>query len=150
MTARRRDPRLKQPCVYIMASRRNGTLYTGVTANLSRRAFEHREGLVKGFTSAYGCKTLVWYEYHDVMIDAIAREKQIKGGSRAKKTCSDRRFQPGMERPLRLSGIRALLLLRRRCEPQGVAKRPPVASNGPWRSNSDGKAGLLRCARNDG
>jgi predicted GIY-YIG superfamily endonuclease len=68
-----------------MASRRRGTLYTGVTANLPRRAFEHREGLPKGFSAKYGCKILVWYEVHETMIEAIAREKQIKAGSRAKK-----------------------------------------------------------------
>jgi putative endonuclease len=51
--------RMKQPCVYIVASRRHGTLYTGVTANLPRRAFEHRQGLVKGFSTKYGCKILV-------------------------------------------------------------------------------------------
>src|SRR6266705_6901724 len=77
--------RMKQPCVYIMASKRYGTLYTGVTSNLPRRAFEHREGLVKGFSAKYACKLLVWYELHDRMVDAIAREKQIKAGSRAKK-----------------------------------------------------------------
>jgi predicted GIY-YIG superfamily endonuclease len=76
---------MKQPCVYIVANRRNGTPYTGVTSNLPRRAFEHREGLVQGFSAKYGCKILVWYELHATMIDAIAREKQIKAGSRAKK-----------------------------------------------------------------
>src|SRR5712675_866643 len=76
---------MKQPCVYIMTNRRHGTLYAGVTANLPKRAFEHREGLLKGFSAKYGCKILVWYEAHDTMIDAIAREKQIKAGSRAKK-----------------------------------------------------------------
>ena len=76
---------MKQPCVYIFANRRNGTLYTGVTSNLPKRAFEHREGLVKGFSAKYGCKILVWYELHATMIDAITREKQIKAGSRAKK-----------------------------------------------------------------
>ena len=76
---------MKQPCVYIMASQRNGTLYTGVTAYLLRRAFEHREGLMKGFSAKYDCKILVWYELHDSMIEAITREKQIKAGSRAKK-----------------------------------------------------------------
>jgi putative endonuclease len=76
---------MKQPCVYIVANRRNGTLYTGVTSNLPKRAFEHREGLVKGFSAKYGCKILVWYELHATMIDAITREKQIKAGSRAKK-----------------------------------------------------------------
>jgi len=69
----------------MMANRRNGTLYVGVTSNLPQRAFEQREGLVKGFSSKYGCKILVWYEAHDTMIDAITREKQIKAGSRAKK-----------------------------------------------------------------
>ena len=76
---------MKQPCVYIMANKRRETLYTGVTANLPRRAFEHREGLAKGFTAKYGCKMLVWYELHETMIEAITREKQIKAGSRAKK-----------------------------------------------------------------
>jgi len=76
---------LKQPAVYIMANARNGTLYTGVTSNLPKRAFEHREGVIPGFTSRYGCKLLVWYELHATMPDAIAREKQIKGGSRKKK-----------------------------------------------------------------
>jgi len=71
--------------VYIMASGRNGTLYTGVTSNLPRRAFEHREGAIPGFTSRYGCKLLVWYELHATMPGAITREKQIKGGSRKKK-----------------------------------------------------------------
>jgi putative endonuclease len=76
---------MKQPCVYIMASKRHGTLYTGVTSNLPKRAFEHREGLAKGFSTKYGCKMLVWYEGHESMIAAITREKQIKAGSRAKK-----------------------------------------------------------------
>ncbi len=76
---------MKQPAVYIMASRRNGTLYTGVTSSLPKRAFEHREGAAPGFTSRYGCKLLVWYELHATMPDAISREKQIKGGSRKKK-----------------------------------------------------------------
>ena len=76
---------MKQPCVYIFANRRNGTLYTGVTSNLPKRAFEHREGLVKGFSAKYGCKILVWYELHATMIDAITREKQIKAGSRKQK-----------------------------------------------------------------
>ncbi len=76
---------MKRPAVYIMASKRNGTLYTGVTSNLPRRAFEHREGIVDGFTRRCGCKMLVWYELHDTIPCAIAREKQIKGGSRRKK-----------------------------------------------------------------
>jgi predicted GIY-YIG superfamily endonuclease len=77
--------RMKHPCVYFMTNRRRGTLYTGVTANPPRRAFEHREGLLRGFSAKYGCKILVWYELHESMIEAITREKQIKAGSRAKK-----------------------------------------------------------------
>ena len=68
-----------------MASRRNGTLYVGVTSDLARRAYEHRNGLIEGFTSRYGCKMLVWYEGYDRMDEAIAREKQLKSGSRKKK-----------------------------------------------------------------
>ena len=77
--------RIKQPCVYMVASGRNGTIYTGVTGNLPRRVFEHREGLIAGFSKKYGCKILVWCEMHETMIDAITREKQIKAGSRIKK-----------------------------------------------------------------
>ena len=76
---------MKQPCVYMMTNKRNGTLYVGVTSDLPKRAFEHREGLVKGFSKKYACKILVWYELHETMIGAITREKQIKAGSRAKK-----------------------------------------------------------------
>ncbi|QGM98970.1 GIY-YIG nuclease family protein [Methylocystis parvus] len=76
---------MRNPAVYIVASKRNGTLYTGVTSNLPRRAWEHREGLVDGFTKQYGCRLLVWCEYYETMPEAIAREKQIKAGSRAKK-----------------------------------------------------------------
>jgi putative endonuclease len=76
---------VKQPAVYIMASRRNGTLYAGVTSNLVQRAYQHRESLVPGFAARYGCKLLVWYEIHDEMTAAIAREKQLKAGSRQKK-----------------------------------------------------------------
>jgi putative endonuclease len=74
-----------QPAVYMMASRRNGTLYSGVTSKLVQRAWEHRTGAVRGFTSRYGCKLLVYYEHYADMHTAIAREKQIKAGSRRKK-----------------------------------------------------------------
>jgi predicted GIY-YIG superfamily endonuclease len=84
-----------QPFVYIMANKPHGTLYTGVTSHLSRRAHEHRTGLVKGFTSRYGCKLLVWYEPHPSMLDAIAREKQIKGGSRTAKLALIEAENPG-------------------------------------------------------
>jgi predicted GIY-YIG superfamily endonuclease len=76
---------MKQPTVYIMASGRRGTLYTGVTSNLARRAYEHREGVTKGFASKYGCSRLVYYECAEEMTAAITREKQIKAGSRARK-----------------------------------------------------------------
>jgi len=76
---------MKDPCVYIMASRRNGTLYTGVTSDLVQRAWQHRESVVEGFTKKYGCKLLVWYEQHGSMESAILREKQIKAGNRARK-----------------------------------------------------------------
>ena len=64
--------------VYIMASKRDGTLYVGVTGDLSRRVFEHKKGLTPGFTTRYGCKRLVWYEEHFDIRDAITREKTIK------------------------------------------------------------------------
>jgi predicted GIY-YIG superfamily endonuclease len=76
---------MRQPCVYILASRRNGTIYVGVTSNLRRRAFEHRSGVIRGFTARYGCKMLVWYELHSTMEYAILREKQLKAGSRKNK-----------------------------------------------------------------
>ena len=76
---------VKQPAIYIMANKRNGTLYTGVTSNLLKRVYQHREMKLPGFTARYGCKMLVWYERHDDMLGAIAREKQIKAGSRQKK-----------------------------------------------------------------
>ena len=85
---------MKRPCVYIMANKRDGTLYTGVTANLPRRAFEHREGAIEGFTKKYACKRLVWYEPHQRLDEAIAREKQIKGGSRARKLALIESFNP--------------------------------------------------------
>jgi len=69
---------VKQPCVYLLASRRNGTLYVGVTSDLIRRVWEHKEDLADGFTKRYGVHTLVWYELHDSMEVAIRREKAIK------------------------------------------------------------------------
>jgi len=75
----------KLPCVYIMASERNGTIYVGVTSDLPGRVWQHREGIVEGFTKRYGCRLLVWFERHDTMESAIMREKQIKAGSRKAK-----------------------------------------------------------------
>ena len=68
----------KEPCVYILASRRNGTLYTGVTSSLIKRVWEHKSDLVEGFTKRYGVHILVWYELHSSMESAITREKAIK------------------------------------------------------------------------
>jgi putative endonuclease len=88
---------MKQPCVYIMANRRNGTLYTGVTSDLLKRAYEHREGLAPGFTKRYGCKMLIWYELHETMTSAIEREKQLKAGSRKKKLALIEALNPEWE-----------------------------------------------------
>ena len=74
--------RQRQPCVYIMASKRNGTLYTGVTSNLTKRAWEHKNNVVKGFTQQYSVHQLVWYELHENMESAICREKAIKNWKR--------------------------------------------------------------------
>jgi putative endonuclease len=68
----------KQYCVYILASRRNGTLYVGVTGNLAGRVWEHREGLIDGFTKRYGVKKLVHFECFDDVRQAIHREKRLK------------------------------------------------------------------------
>lgn len=70
------------PAVYILASRRNGTLYTGVTADLIKRLYQHRNGLIDGFTKDYGIKRLAWFEPHDSMDSAILREKRIKKWNR--------------------------------------------------------------------
>ena len=69
--------------VYILANKRNGTLYTGVTSDLPPRIQLHREGQVEGFTQKYACKLLVWFEQHNLMHEAIKREKQLKRWRRA-------------------------------------------------------------------
>lgn len=76
---------MKQPAIYIMANKRNGTLYVGVTSNLIQRVFQHKEGITKGFTHQYGCKNLVYYELYGDMEKAISREKQVKAGTRKNK-----------------------------------------------------------------
>ncbi|MHB8809100.1 MAG: GIY-YIG nuclease family protein [Desulfobulbaceae bacterium] len=73
----------KQPAVYILASKRNGTLYIGVTGDLVKRVWEHKNDLVEGFTKRYQVHDLVYYELHDDMVTAITREKQIKKWNRA-------------------------------------------------------------------
>ncbi len=74
-----------QPAVYIMASKRNGTLYVGVTTNLIKRVYEHKEKLIPGFTKKYACTQLVYYEIWEDISMAIEREKKLKAGSRKKK-----------------------------------------------------------------
>lgn len=70
-----------------MANKRNGTLYTGASAHLAKRVFEHGQGPTPSFTQRYSCKLLVWYEAHATMPDAIAREKQIKA-AHGRRSCS--------------------------------------------------------------
>ena len=71
-----------QPCVYLLASKGNGTLYTGVTSNPVKRVWEHKQHAVEGFTRKYGVSNLVWYEVHETMESAIRREKAIKNWKR--------------------------------------------------------------------
>jgi putative endonuclease len=68
----------RHPAVYILASKRNGTLYIGVTSDLVKRIWEHKNNAVEGFTKRYGLHTLVWYELHESMQSAIEREKRLK------------------------------------------------------------------------
>ena len=76
-------PRDIQPCVYILASQRNGTLYIGVTSDLLARLHQHRQGKFEGFSKQYDTKLLVWFEHHITMESAITREKQLKKWNRA-------------------------------------------------------------------
>ena len=73
---------MKRPCVYILASRRNGTLYVGVTADIVSRVWDHRSGAVDGFTKTYGVHLLVYVEFHETMAEAILREKQDESSSK--------------------------------------------------------------------
>ena len=87
MTAGRcgKRKRNEEACGLHPANKRNGALYTGVTSDLVGRVHRHKNGIEEGFTLRYGCKLLVYYEAHEEMTGAIAREKQIKAGSRRKK-----------------------------------------------------------------
>ena len=88
---------MKQPAVYILASKRNGTLYTGVTSDLRKRIFEHRSDFIEGFTRRYGVHNLVYFELHESMSAAITREKQIKKWNRAWKLQIIERQNPNWE-----------------------------------------------------
>ena len=74
-----------QPAIYILTSQPRGTLYVGVTSNLIKRVWQHKNHQVEGFTQRYAVHTLVYFELHTSMLDAISREKQLKAGSRARK-----------------------------------------------------------------
>jgi len=74
---------MKDAYVYMMASKKNGTLYVGVTSDLVKRVYEHKQGIVESFTKKYGIHQLVWYEYHAAISEAILRERQIKKWKRA-------------------------------------------------------------------
>lgn len=84
----------KQPCVYILASKRNGTLYTGVTSDLIKRVWQHKHDIAEGFTQKHQVHTLVWYELHDNMLTAIEREKSIKNWTRKDKLRMIEGFNP--------------------------------------------------------
>ena len=75
-----------QPAIYILASQPRGTLYVGVTSNIIQRVYQHKNNLAPGFSRQYGVHTLVHFEIHATMLDAISREKQLKAGSRSKKS----------------------------------------------------------------
>jgi len=85
---------MRQPCVYILASKRNGTLYVGVTSDVVRRAWQHRAGEIEGFTKRYGVHRLVFAEFHETMSGAITREKRMKKWRRAWKLLLIERDNP--------------------------------------------------------
>jgi putative endonuclease len=87
----------KQPAVYILASKRNGTLYIGVTSDLIKRIWEHKNAVVKGFTERYNVHQLVWYELHETMESAISKEKMLKNWKRAWKLELIERSNPNWE-----------------------------------------------------
>ena len=88
---------MKQPTVYILASKPRGTLYTGVTSDLIKRVWEHKNKFVSGFTKKYNCRYLIYYEWFQYIQDAIRREKQIKGWTRKKKEILISEFNPDWE-----------------------------------------------------
>jgi len=85
----------KAPCVYILSSHKNGTLYIGVTSNLVQRIYLHRVGFADGFSKKYRCKQLVYFEWFESMPGAIAREKQLKNWKRSWKLTLIHEFNPG-------------------------------------------------------
>ena len=128
--------------VYILASRKNGTLYTGVTNSLERRVWQHKNKKADGFTKRYGVSQLVYFEEFRDVTNAIAREKQIKAGSRTKKIALIERENPagstwppsGSSKPSRAHPPLSLRGAKRRSNPSGISvirlgdQRPPVTA----------------------
>ena len=85
---------MKNPAVYIMTNKPNGTLYTGVTSDLVKRVWQHKQLNLKGFSCRYKTTQLVYFEQHEDMLSAITREKQIKAGSRRKKVALIEKLNP--------------------------------------------------------
>ena len=85
----------RQPCVYIITNKKNGTLYVGVTSDLPKRIWEHKNKVVKGFSERYGLEKLVWYEVHGSMETAIVKEKTIKNWTRNHKIKKIEMMNPG-------------------------------------------------------
>ena len=104
------------PVAYLLASHRNGTLYTGVTSDLILRLYQHREGLIDGFTKDYGVHRLVWFEQHATMEHAITREKRIKKWNRAWKIRL-------IEEPIRTGAISRWSWALLRCHRAGLPDR---------------------------
>jgi putative endonuclease len=100
----------KRPCVYILASKRNGALYVGVTSDIARRAWQHRSNAVGGFVRDYGMQRLVFVEFHETMADAILREKRIKKWRRTWKLELIERHNPQWRDLLRGAGARPLFM----------------------------------------
>ncbi|MFT6212921.1 MAG: putative endonuclease [Alphaproteobacteria bacterium] len=88
---------MKKPCVYMLANKRNGTLYLGVTSDLSQRIWQHKNKQVDGFSKKYDLSMLVYYEAHDTMENAIMREKKLKGSSRARKLAIIEKINPNWQ-----------------------------------------------------
>ncbi len=91
------EKHMKQPTVYLLASQRNGTLYVGVTSDLIKRIWQHRNHVVEGFTDKYHVELLVWFEQHESMASAIGREKAIKKWNRAWKLNLIEKTNPGWQ-----------------------------------------------------
>ena len=126
--------------VYTVTNRPNGTLYTGVTSNMPRRAFEHRNGLINGFSKRYGLKQLVWYEFHDDIRLAIQREHNMKHWPRAWKVRLIISVNPewnDLYHTSRICTTRAISRWRRlprarglrSCRPQRAGLPPPSAAS---------------------